>query len=207
MFSANSLFSAALALFAGAALSCAPKTAAAPDSGASGPDRAADPFEARIAAAAREAALPPELAAALAAAARDERSALEAELAAISAADTFLTVLVDKKRPLPEGYAPEDLVELADSSYRVSRKGLKLRAEAAASLERMGAAAREEGITLLVSSAYRSLEYQKTVYARIVAELGQEAADRESARPGHSQHQLGLAADFGSIDDSFAATP
>jgi D-alanyl-D-alanine carboxypeptidase len=44
------------------------------------------------------------------------------------------------------------------------------------------------------------------VYARVVAELGQEAADRESARPGRSQHQLGLVVDFGSIDDSFAAT-
>jgi D-alanyl-D-alanine carboxypeptidase len=36
--------------------------------------------------------------------------------------------------------------------------------------------------------------------------MGQEAADRESARPGHSQHQTGLVVDFGSIDDSFAAT-
>ncbi len=206
MLSADRLLFIALSFFAGSALSCAPKTAAA-DAGASGPGTAADPFAARIAAASREAALPPELSAALAAAARDERPALEAELAAIRAADPFLTVLVDKQRPLPEGYAPADLVELSDSSYRVNRKGHKLRAEAAASLERMGSAARAEGVSLLVSSAYRSLEYQKTVYARIVAELGQEAADRESARPGHSQHQLGLAADFGSIDDSFAATP
>jgi D-alanyl-D-alanine carboxypeptidase len=36
--------------------------------------------------------------------------------------------------------------------------------------------------------------------------MGQEEADRESARPGHSQHQTGLVVDFGSIDDSFAET-
>jgi D-alanyl-D-alanine carboxypeptidase len=36
--------------------------------------------------------------------------------------------------------------------------------------------------------------------------MGQEAADRESARPGCSQHQTGLVVDFGSIDDSFAQT-
>ncbi len=36
--------------------------------------------------------------------------------------------------------------------------------------------------------------------------MGEAAADRESARAGQSQHQLGLAVDFGSIDDSFAET-
>jgi D-alanyl-D-alanine carboxypeptidase len=70
----------------------------------------------------------------------------------------------------------------------------------------MAAAAAAEGVILTVSSAYRSYAYQEEVYARNVRELGQEAADRESARPGHSQHQTGLVADFGSIDDSFAKT-
>jgi D-alanyl-D-alanine carboxypeptidase len=59
---------------------------------------------------------------------------------------------------------------------------------------------------LTASSAYRSFDYQTQVYNRNVREMGQEAADRESARPGHSQHQTGLVVDFGSIDDSFAAT-
>jgi D-alanyl-D-alanine carboxypeptidase len=45
------------------------------------------------------------------------------------------------------------------------------------------------------------------VYERNVKEMGQQAADRESARPGHSQHQLGLVIDFGSITDAFARTP
>ena len=70
----------------------------------------------------------------------------------------------------------------------------------------MAEAARLEGITLTASSAYRSYDYQREVYNRNVREMGQEAADRESARPGYSQHQLGLVADFGSIDDSFAQT-
>jgi D-alanyl-D-alanine carboxypeptidase len=41
---------------------------------------------------------------------------------------------------------------------------------------------------------------------RNVRESGQETADRESSQPGHSQHQLGLAVDFGSITDAFAGT-
>jgi D-alanyl-D-alanine carboxypeptidase len=77
---------------------------------------------------------------------------------------------------------------------------------AAESLEEMAAAALTEGVTLTASSAYRSYAYQQEVYARNVRESGREIADRESARPGRSQHQTGLALDFGSIDDSFAGT-
>jgi D-alanyl-D-alanine carboxypeptidase len=122
--------------------------------------------------------------------------------------DPYLYRLVDKKHSLPEAYAPEDLVELGGGgvSYTVSRKGLMLRRPAAEALEEMSAAARADGITLQASSAYRSYAYQVEVYNRIVNEMGQEAADRESARPGYSQHQTGLALDFGSIDDSFAQT-
>jgi D-alanyl-D-alanine carboxypeptidase len=121
--------------------------------------------------------------------------------------DPYVRMLVDKKHPLPPGYEPADLVELAQASYGVSRPGLLLRQAAGDALEEMAAAARADGVTLIVSSAYRSYEYQEAVYRRNVQELGQETADRESARPGYSQHQTGLAADFGSIDDSFAETP
>jgi D-alanyl-D-alanine carboxypeptidase len=120
--------------------------------------------------------------------------------------DPFLRRLVDKQHGLPDGYEPEDLVELMGGSYQVNRKGLLLRAAAAEALETMAAAAKAEGITLIASSAYRSYDYQAEVYARNVRESGQETADRESSRPGYSQHQTGLAVDFGSIDDSFAQT-
>jgi D-alanyl-D-alanine carboxypeptidase len=120
--------------------------------------------------------------------------------------DRHLRELVDKQHPLPQGYVPADLVELEDASYRVNRAGLMLRSAAAVSLEEMAAAARRDGVTLLASSAYRSYEYQIEVYNRIVREMGQEDADRESARPGFSQHQTGLVVDFGSIDNSFAET-
>jgi D-alanyl-D-alanine carboxypeptidase len=120
--------------------------------------------------------------------------------------DPFLRILVDKRHALPGGYEPDDLVPLEGGSYQASRQGLLLRAAAAEALETMSAAARAEGVTLVVSSAYRSYDYQVEVYARNVRESGQETADRESARPGYSQHQTGLAADFGSITDAFAET-
>jgi D-alanyl-D-alanine carboxypeptidase len=158
------------------------------------------------------AGLPTDLSAALEAAARTEGAEFETEIAAALMGDPALTLLVDKRRALPASYAPADLEDLglvasrSGNAFKVNRSGLTLRAEAATALASMAKAARADGVTLLVSSAYRSYAYQETVYARVVAELGQEAADRESARPGRSQHQLGLAADFGSIDDSFAET-
>ena len=120
--------------------------------------------------------------------------------------DYRLRELVDKQNSLPPDYAPADLVALDSSVYFVSREGLMLRKEAAAALKEMAVAARADGVTLVAASAYRSYDYQVEVYNRNVRELGQEAADRESARPGFSQHQTGLVLDFSPIDDSFAKT-
>jgi D-alanyl-D-alanine carboxypeptidase len=129
-----------------------------------------------------------------------------ADLSACLEGDRHLRALVDKQHSLPPGYAPSDLVTLTEGSYRVSRGGLTLRRVAATALDEMAKASRADGVILVASSTYRSYDYQVQVYDRNVREMGQEAADRESARPGHSQHQTGLVVDFGSIDDSFAAT-
>jgi D-alanyl-D-alanine carboxypeptidase len=129
------------------------------------------------------------------------------DLSACLEGDRHLRELVDKTHSLPAGYVPSDLVTLTEGSYRVSRNGLTLRRVAATALDEMAKAARADGVVLVASSTYRSYDYQTQVYNRNVKEMGQAAADRESARPGHSQHQTGLVVDFGSIDDSFAATP
>jgi len=136
-----------------------------------------------------------------------ENPAFILDLFEILQTDPYLRVLVDKEHSLEESYEPEDLTELINGSYRVNRTGLFLRKAAAASLEEMAVAARNEGLTLVASSAYRSFNYQVQLYEHNVKEMGQQAADRESAKPGHSQHQLGLVIDFGSITDTFARTP
>ena len=123
-------------------------------------------------------------------------------------------VLVDKTHPLPVGYVPPELVKLdgnnpatgTSASYVISRNDLSLTPETEKILEVMASDAREEGITLVVSSTYRSYDYQKSIYERNVRLYGQEVTDRESARAGHSQHQLGTAIDFGSITDDFEYT-
>ncbi len=119
-----------------------------------------------------------------------------------------LTWLVDKEHPLAADYAPEDLVDMDDHTDRLdlSRTGHRLRGIVLPDLLAMVDAARTEGVTLLISSAYRSYSYQEQLYGRWVEQLGQKEADRVSAKPGSSQHQLGTAIDFGCICDEFAKT-
>jgi D-alanyl-D-alanine carboxypeptidase len=122
--------------------------------------------------------------------------------------DPYLWQLVDKTHPLePLKYTPADLVELSGAgAFTIGRQGMLLRLPAAAALQTMALAAREDGVTLLASSTYRSYDYQVEVYERNVRTSGRETADRESARPGYSQHQTGLVVDFGSITDDYAQT-
>lgn len=118
-----------------------------------------------------------------------------------------LLILVDKKHRLPESFVPEDLVPVSGGrSYIPNRRDLSLRSGTEAALEQLSAAALQDGIRLVVSSTYRSWKYQEGLYNRNVRQLGKEVADRESAPPGASQHQLGTVVDFGSITDDFADT-
>jgi zinc D-Ala-D-Ala carboxypeptidase len=133
-------------------------------------------------------------------------NALLAEALAERKTDPMLLYRVDKAQALPAGYVPADLVDLDGKGLSVSRPGHRLRAAAFRALQAMDAAARAEKVNLLVSSSYRSYEYQVEVFGRTVKEMGKARAEMVSAAPGHSQHQLGEAIDFGSITDAFAQT-
>lgn len=79
--------------------------------------------------------------------------------------------------------------------------------EALEAFNEMASDAAAEGLNIYISSDYRSYYDQERIYNNYVAEDGQEAADTYSSRPGHSDHQTGLAFDLNSIDDSFGYTP
>lgn len=75
-------------------------------------------------------------------------------------------------------------------------------------------AAEDDDIRLEVQSAYRSYSYQVQTFDSWVAQDGYEATLKISARAGHSEHQLGTALDFRSVDgglaweqDDWKATP
>lgn len=121
--------------------------------------------------------------------------------------DKSLFFLIDKKHTASSSYVPKDLVSLKKNSlFDLNKAGMKIRAEAYSALNEMAQAALNEGIRLLVSSAYRSYSYQENLFNYWVSVDGLEEAERESARPGTSQHQLGTAVDFGSISDDFDKT-
>ncbi len=79
--------------------------------------------------------------------------------------------------------------------------------EAKAAFDRMQVAASAEMMSLSIVSGYRSYATQKETYNRFVNRDGKEKADTFSARPGHSEHQTGLAFDINYAGDSFGSTP
>lgn len=115
--------------------------------------------------------------------------------------------LIDKKNSVSADYVPKNLVHLEENVlYAITKNSLNLRSEAFEALNVLSAAAKADGITLTVSSTYRSYDYQKNLFEYWVRVDGLEEAERESARPGTSQHQLGMALDFAPVDDKFAET-
>ena len=121
--------------------------------------------------------------------------------------DLSLYYLIDKKHSVSKDYVPRGMKDVvANDLWNVNKSGLCLRPDVYAALEKMAKAAKADGIKLMVSSTYRSYAYQDRLFNRYVAEDGLALAERYSARPGTSQHQLGTAIDFGTIDDSFAET-
>jgi len=99
-----------------------------------------------------------------------------------------LLLVVNKKHKLREDYAPAT----------VDLYGGSLRQEAASAFTTLYKAASSNGFTPKFVSGYRSYERQEEVYNDYVAKDGQVQADTYSARPGYSEHQMGLAVD---VDD------
>lgn len=112
-------------------------------------------------------------------------------------------VIVSKVSPVnPKNYEPKDLIDVGGNQ--------QLREEAAFSFKIMLENAAKKNLQLLPLSGYRSYETQVSTYNSEVARFGQAAADTQSARPGHSEHQTGWAIDIGGggcgIEDCFGGT-
>ena len=122
---------------------------------------------------------------------------------------SYLLALVTKDTMLKSEYVPPDLQPVP--AFMHPYYEMQLRAEALAQLEALWMAAEAEGVILHIRSAYRSYSTQKGLFQDYASRHGEEQANRFSARPGQSEHQLGTAVDFGgtSVDfkASFAETP
>lgn len=109
----------------------------------------------------------------------------------ITEPDIYL-VLVNKEYKLPENYVPSKL-ELISNEFANENK--YLREEARIAFESLSKDAKELGCRIIAVSTYRDYEYQNKLYNMYVEEKGIDYADKCSARPGHSEHQTGLAVD------------
>lgn len=123
-------------------------------------------------------------------------------------------VLVNPNVKLPDDYTVE--TETADAST-----GKELQTEAAEAYRQMAKAAEADGVSLMLCSGYRSVEYQQGLFDKKVEQclsegLSQEDAEIKAATivaaPGHSEHNTGLAADIVTpdhqmLDTAFEQTP
>ena len=102
-------------------------------------------------------------------------------------------VVVNKQHPLPSTYVPSDLVAVGSQ---------QMRRDAAAAVQKLIDAATVQSVALRAVSGYRSYVSQTSVYNNYVKTDGVAKADTYSARPGHSEHQTGLAVDLGASNGS-----
>ncbi len=98
-------------------------------------------------------------------------------------------LVANKTYSLPESYNPGDLLSECQKAFN-----------------EMKSAAAKEGLNIWNASGFRSYELQESLYKRYSDRDGKEAADRYSARPGHSEHQSGLAIDLNEITNAFKDT-
>ena len=107
-----------------------------------------------------------------------------------------IPVLVNKQNKLPDSYNPTDLVntKIPFMSGATNEK-CKMRNVAATAINQLFSAAKDQGISLLGVSAYRSHETQTTLFNYYVTRDGYKKARTYSALPGTSEHETGLAID------------
>jgi len=123
--------------------------------------------------------------------------------------------LVNRCQRLRSDFSPLDLRFVNVPQVNTWSGNHYLRESAATALENLFSEAAEQGLDLVLSSAYRDYNLQSVFFNNNVNNLGRDQALRVSAVPGHSEHQLGLGADIstpalesvGWLTNTFSTTP
>ena len=121
--------------------------------------------------------------------------------------DDWKIILVNNENPLPEDYQIE--LENIDKTRKFDKRAI-------GELNNMILAMRNSGISnIWVQSAYRTIEYQQQLYNNSINKYLRQGKNQEEAKvltenqlakPGQSEHNLGLAVDFNYVDESFEKT-
>ena len=110
-------------------------------------------------------------------------------------------ILVNKYFKLEKNYIPTDLVTIPSKYSWGTGKQIKKEVYNAF-LEMWNAAKAEQNIYLMINLGYRSYLEQETLYNKYTNTYGKAEADKLTARPGHSEHQSGLALDIFELNNS-----
>ena len=126
--------------------------------------------------------------------------------------EEYYLLLANAENPLPQDWSIQ--TEEVQNGYEMDKR-------AAPAMREMIQAAKEDGVELMLCSAYRSIEKQQQLFDRsqqayMAQGMSEEEAyaktATETAIPGTSEHQTGLAADivtptYQMLDAGFADTP
>ncbi len=112
--------------------------------------------------------------------------------------DDWARTILDTTLMLRADVVPPDLVPVTDAG--IAGRG-KVRDLVIEDLRALAAAARADGVSISVDSAYRSFDQQVLAFTSYARGYSEDAALATVARPGHSEHQLGTTLDFeGDLD-------
>ena len=114
--------------------------------------------------------------------------------------DLSIDVLVNKENMLSIDYIPKNLYIVDNNennfhNYLIDNIKPMLRMEVKPYIEKLIYDANNNGINIIVDSAFRSGNYQQMILDKVISEKGNEAY-KLVALPGTSEHQTGLAVDF-----------
>ena len=144
--------------------------------------------------------------------ARAQRTAEEERLtASVTPAPTPAITPTPEPTPTPGPYSDKPDIDITSWEYRLANadnsigeytpeldtvEGQKLDKRMTDAMKDFVAAARAQGLSVYLSSGYRSYDEQNYLYQRKVSQYGEEQAKKIVAPPGTSEHQTGLACDI-----------
>lgn len=144
--------------------------------------------------------------------AKAQRTAEEERLtASVTPAPTPAITPTPAPTPTPGPYSDKPDIDVTSWEYRLANadnsigeytpeldtvEGQKLDKRMTDAMKDFVAAARAQGLSVYLSSGYRSYDEQNYLYQRKVSQYGEEQAKKIVAPPGTSEHQTGLACDI-----------
>ena len=119
--------------------------------------------------------------------------------------------LINASNPLPDNYDKDIRASLVtvDANLRNNNYVTDIHKDVYPYITAMVKAAQADGVNLKVWSPFRSYGDQKVLFENQVKRVNgdEQKAATVVARPGTSEHNTGLCADFNMADDKFESTP